>query len=240
MTLTKKNTFIHSSNKPTLVLFCKRPKLNQGKQRLAEGSNAESALNIAHALLACAVEDANNWDGPIVIACSNSNDIEWASSLIEHAQVLTQLPEGKEGNLGDRLNYVDDQLRTQGHQQIVIIGTDSPILNEQHFESALSSLKHNDIVLSHADDGGVIIMANKKPWPILTHLPWSTNELSHALSLLCQQHNLSVEYSLPGYDIDYITDLQKSLIDLQTDTRPARQALLNKINELFSLPEVSQ
>jgi glycosyltransferase A (GT-A) superfamily protein (DUF2064 family) len=213
--------------------------LNQGKQRLAEGSNAESALAIAQALLACAVEDANNWDGPVVIACSNNSDVEWAQSLIEHVQVIAQLPEGREGNLGDRLNYVDEQLRAQGHQQIVIIGTDSPILSEQHFESALTSLKHNDIVLSHADDGGVIIMANKKPWPLLRHLPWSTNELSHTLSQKCQQSHLKVEYSLSGYDVDYVNDLKKLLIDLQTDKRPARQALLNKINEFFSQPKVN-
>lgn len=240
MTLTtNKVNKLHLPNKPTLVLFCKRPMLNQGKQRLAEDSSAETALTIAKALLVCAIEDANDWDGPVVIACSNNSDIEWANSLVSHAQVITQLPEGIEGNLGDRLNYVDDQLRAQGHKKIIIIGTDSPVLNKKHFESALHSLQQNDIALSHADDGGVIIMANRTPWPKLTYLPWSTNELSHELSSLCMQHNLSVEYSLPGYDVDYITDLQKLMIDLQADTRQARQALLNDINTLFSLPAAS-
>jgi len=225
-------------NEPTLVLFCKRPKLNQGKQRLAEDSTAESALKIAQALLACAIEDANAWQGPVVIACSSNNDIEWAQSLANNIQVITQLPAGKSGNLGERLNYVDRQLRAQGHQQLVIIGTDAPILDNEHFQAAIIALQSHDIALSHADDGGVVIMANKTPWPVLTDLPWSTNELSQSLLLHCQQQKLTVQYSLPGYDVDYITDLKKLFIDLQTDLRPARQALLQTINEFFAIPEV--
>lgn len=225
------------NNHPTLVLFCKRPLLHQGKQRLAQDSTPEGALIIARALLACAVEDANSWQGPVVIACSKDSDITWAQSLMSRSHVIKQLPDGVSGNLGERLNYVDALLRSQGHQEIVIIGTDSPILSNDHFQSAIDGLKSNDIVLSHADDGGVIIMANKTPWPIITDLPWSTNELSHTLSELCKQKGLDVHYSLPGYDVDHITDLQKLLIDLKTDTRPARQALLTTIHEFFSLPE---
>lgn len=226
-------------NQATLVVFCKRPKLNQGKQRLAEGSNAQCALKIAHALLACAIEDANNWQGPVVIACSSESDIQWAHSLVSNAHVITQLPLGQIGNLGDRLNYVDNQLRAQGHEQLVFIGTDAPILNHQYFEATISALQSNDVALHHADDGGVIIMANKVPWPVLTHLPWSTNELSQSLSQQCRQNKLSVKYCLPGYDIDYVSDLKKLFIDLQSDTRPARKALLHTINDLFSLAKVS-
>lgn len=165
----------------------------------------------------------------MVIACADESDIEWAQSLISYADVIPQLPKYQQGNLGERLNYVDTKLRAKGHQQLIFIGTDAPILNSQHFVSALMALHDNDIVLSHADDGGVIIMANKTPWPELKTLPWSTDELSVALSQLCKQHRLSVKYSLPGYDVDYVADLQKLLLDLKTDKRPARQALLNKI-----------
>jgi len=226
----------------TLVLFCKRPKLNQGKLRLVKDSSAESAFKIAQALLACAIEDANNWQGPVVLACSNADDIAWAHTQIpaqtSQTQVMAQLPLGQSGNLGDRLNFVDSQLRAQGHQQLFFIGTDAPILNQNHFQTAITALKNNDIALSHADDGGVILMANRKPWPKLTELPWSTNELSHQLRLLCQQEHFTVQYCLSGYDIDFVADLKKLFIDLQPDVRPARQALLQTINELILFPEV--
>jgi glycosyltransferase A (GT-A) superfamily protein (DUF2064 family) len=121
-------------------------------------------------------------------------------------------------------------LRVKGHQQLLFIGTDAPILNSQHFVSAVTALHDNDIVLSHADDGGVIIMANKVPWPALKALPWSTDKLSITLSNACTQKGLTLAYSLPGYDVDYVSDLEKLIVDLETDNRPARQALLSTIN----------
>lgn len=218
---------------PTLVVFCKRPKIGQGKQRLAEAISPEKTSIIAQSLLACAIEDSLAWQGLVVIACSDENDVEWAQSLNEKAQVITQLPAGLSGNLGQRLNYVDRVLRTLGHQKIITIGTDAPALNHSHYMAVIDSLNEHDIVLSHADDGGVVIMANNKSWPNIIDLPWSTDELSQALSAVCIDNDLSVEYSKPCYDIDYITDIEKLMVDLKDDPRPARQALLGTINQLF-------
>lgn len=218
---------------PTLVVFCKRPKIGQGKQRLAEAISPEHTSIIAQALLACAIEDSLAWQGPVVIACSDDNDIEWAQDLNKNAQVLTQLPSGLSGNLGQRLNYVDRVLRSLGHQNIITIGTDAPALTQSHYTAVIDSLNEHDIVLSHADDGGVVIMANSKPWPNIIDLPWSTDELSQALSGACVANELSVDYTKPCYDIDYIADIEKLMIDLKDDPRPARQALLVTINQLF-------
>jgi glycosyltransferase A (GT-A) superfamily protein (DUF2064 family) len=222
-----------SANYPTLVVFCKRPKLNQGKQRLVEAISAPQAFVIAKALLACAIEDTKAWQGPVVIATSDESDVEWAQSLNKKAQVMTQLPSDLTGNLGERLNYVDHVLRALGHQQMVIIGTDAPMLNDVHYQTAITSLNEHDVVLSHADDGGVVIMANSAPWPNMTALPWSTQNLSHALAQACRDEELSVHYATPGYDIDYVADLEKLTRDLTHDHRPARQALLATINQLF-------
>ena len=219
---------------PTLVIFCKRPKLHQGKQRLSEDTSPENALQIAQALLACAIEDASTWQGAVVIACSDENDLQWAQALLLKAQVISQLPLGDTGNLGERLNYVDAQLRSQGHTQLVIIGTDSPILSAAHYQSVLTSLHTHDIALCHADDGGVVIMANATKWPKMAALPWSSNLLSDALFDLCRQQALHVDYALSGYDIDYVADLEKLYVDLQLDIRPARQALITLLNQLFS------
>ncbi|MCL1077741.1 DUF2064 domain-containing protein [Parashewanella spongiae] len=221
---------------PTLVIFCKRPKLHQGKQRLAEDTSPEITLRIAESLLACVIEDAEHWQGNVVVACSSKNDIKWAKSKFSNARVISQTPfETSESifNLGERLNYVDDKLRSQGHQQLIMIGTDAPILNQTHFDEVVTALTFNDIALSHADDGGVVIMANNLYWPDLSALPWSTNILSDSLAQLCSVKELNVRYTLSGYDIDYVSDLKKVFIDLQTDNRTARKALVSLIDELF-------
>lgn len=226
-------------NLPTLVIFCKRPMLYQGKQRLAFDIGAETALQIAHQLLYCALEDAQHWHGNVVLACAHQQDITWAKALIKSSitppKAIQVIAQG-EGNLGQRINFVDQLLRNQAHQQLVFIGTDAPILNVSHYQLTLDALKQNDIVLNHADDGGVVIMANNKPWPNLVTLPWSTELLSESLARHCKEQNLSVDYSKSGYDVDHIEDLQKLNIDLAHDKRPARQILYHTINALKVLP----
>lgn len=222
---------------PTLVVFCKRPKLHQGKQRLVQSIAPEQALMVAKGLLACAIEDTEDWLGPVVIACSSEDDIQWAQSLNTKAHVVTQLPPGEVGNLGQRLNYVDEVLRSFGHRHIITIGTDAPVLNHDHYQGAIASLFKHDIVLSNADDGGVVIMANSKPWPNITDLPWSTEDLSQALAHACVKQDLTVDYAIPGYDIDHVADLKKLMLDLKNDHRPARKALQEIIHELSLVAE---
>ncbi len=222
----------------TLVIFCRRPKLNQGKQRLVNDSSAESALCIAKALLECALEDARNWLGPVVLACSEHTDLAWAKSLNINAKILAQLPANQNGNLGVRLNYVDKTLRALGHKELIFIGTDAPMLTTAHYQASIKALQSSKIALSHADDGGVVIMANSVPWPALERLPWSTDTLSFGLLKVCTEHLLSVTYIQPGYDIDFITDLRRLVADLKSDNRPARQALIQTINDLSLFTKV--
>lgn len=227
------NDVIGSNQWPTLVIFCKRPKLHQGKQRIAQSLCSDDTLKIAKGLLACAIEDSLAWLGPAVIACSDPNDVSWAQALNNRAYVLAQLPLGESGNLGQRLNYVDQTLRNLGHQKMIIIGTDAPMLTAEHYQNAASALNDHDIVLSHAADGGVVIMANRKPWPKITNLPWSTGHLSHSLAMCCQDNKLNVHYIQPGYDIDVLEDIKKLITDIREDARPARQQLLKILTPLL-------
>ena len=213
----------------TLLIFCKQPKLHHGKQRLAATMGAETALQIARALLGCALEDAKSWSGNVVLSPSTERDIDWARSLSPEAQVIAQ----PEGNLGERIRVVDQQLREAGHKNIVIIGTDAPILSSAYYEAAISALARSDIVFSAASDGGVTIMASKQGWPEIQDLPWSTEKLNAALYQCCTGENLSVSYIQPSYDIDHEPDLKKLMIDLKDDPRPARQVLLQLIESIF-------
>ena len=216
----------------TLVIFCKRPTHYQGKQRLAATMGAESAFAVAKALLLCALEDAKIWQGQVVIAISNKQDAIWAHKLLERRHIVIVQPEG---NLGDRINSIDKQLRTLGHEKLLFIGSDAPMLTPAHYASACCSLEHNDIVLSRASDGGVVIMANSCPWPNLHKLPWSTDTLADSLEHCCYQAKLEVKYIKDGFDIDTEKDLPRLVKSLACDTRPARQQLLNLLQQI-SLP----
>jgi uncharacterized protein len=203
--------------------------LHLGKQRLAQTIGAEKALIFAQLLLACAVEDLTFWQGKIVISPSHDSDQQWATELLSKPTIV--IPQVA-GNLGERLNRLDRQLREQGHQQIIYIGSDAPILTAHDYLQIRQALKNYDVALSPALDGGVTIMASNKHWPDMTDLPWSTAQLGVSLEELCKQQSTVARTSLT-YDIDTEQQLLKLTQDLAQDKRPARQALFSQINRLI-------
>jgi len=223
---------------PCLVVFCKRPALFQGKQRLAKTIGAEQALIFSQAFLNCALEDARAWtgSGPVVLSVASPDDRAWAGGLLDQNIMTLVQPDG---NLGHRLQATDQALRRLGHEKIIFLGTDVPMLKPHHFEAAARALLTRDVMLSPASDGGVTLMGARMPWPDLTGLPWSTDKLGQSLEKQCRDKGLSVETIAPSYDIDVEEDLGKLRYDLAGDPRPARQYLYHKISEFIARDRIN-
>ena len=216
----------NSNEKPCLVVFFKRPALFQGKQRLAQSIGAEQALIFARSFLGCALEDAHDWPGPVVLSPASPGDIPWAQTLLDRdCKVLAQ----PSGGFGHRLEEIDRRLRQGGHTKIFFIGTDAPALKPTLYQEARIALEESDIVLGPAADGGVTIMGARTPWPDLRLLPWETNRLGQALERLCQRQGLNTKTISPSYDIDVEADLNLLMTDLSYDRRPARQKLYHQL-----------
>ena len=227
----------NSSNptQPTLVVFCRRPALGIGKQRIARELGAPAGLALAKHLLDTALEDAGAWQGPVVVSPADPGDTEWAAGLLPSSCEIIPQPAG---NLGDRINAVDRRARLGGHAHIIYIGSDAPVLDADYYAAAVAALKTHDVVLGPADDGGVTLMGARQAWPELGHLPWSTGDLGAALELTCLNDGLTV-YSLDHrYDVDLAADLSKLLDDLRMDLRPARPKTLRVVGPLTSVIQI--
>lgn len=211
----------------TLILFCKRPALGFGKQRLAASLGEQAAFEIAQSLLACALEDLADWPGDVVISPSCDKEVPWAEALLSRAVTVISQPEG---NLGVRLQRVDEQLRVKGQHKLMIIGSDAPELSQLLLQHASTLLDMQDIVFSAAEDGGVSLMGAAKPWPMLKSMPWSTEQLAGALVSGCEAENYSVAWVEPCSDVDIKSDLERLSESLKSDLRESRQALLQTIN----------
>lgn len=219
---------------PTLVIFCKKPILFQGKQRLAKSIGPEKALAFAKSFLDCALEDARSWPGPVVLSPASLGDVEWADALLGRVHLVVPQPEG---GLGDRLQTIDHQLRLLGYDKLFFIGSDGPALTPDHFTEARKGLLDRDVVLCPASDGGVAIMGSRVAWPKLVGLPWSSDQLGRALETRCLSQGLTVKNITPSYDIDIESDLMKLWQDLSDDTRPARQMLYRQLSEFLKQDE---
>lgn len=217
----------------TLVLVCKRPALGVGKQRLAAKLGPEIALQIAEALLACALEDVLAWPNKVVVAPADYNDCVWATQFFGNARSDIKVLPQFSGNLGQRLNALDHTLRTSGFNQLIYIGSDAPDISLADYIAVSDALVNVDTVFKPTMDGGVSIMASRKPWPNLTDLPWSTSQLGENLSLLCQQSEHSVAKLSVGFDVDELEDLSFVVEKLAHDQRPARRALCKLAQQII-------
>jgi len=220
---------------PAVIVFCKRPHAGSGKQRLAASIGSASALGIAEALLDCALEDARDWPGRLVIAPACAADRDWATSLHAGADVIVQT----DGNMGQRLQHIDHCLLQQGCAQRIFIGTDAPLLSQQTLHDAARAMQHNDVVLQPALDGGVTLMATTPAWPDLNELPWSNSDLGLALQAACLVAGHSLFLLPASIDIDVLADLHQVWPDLLDDPRPARKNLLQTIDAVLAHAEPS-
>ncbi len=214
----------------SLVIFCKRPALGQGKQRLAASVGKPAALQVAEALLDCVLEDAARWPGPVVLSPATELDADWAAELgNRNYQVIPQ----SDGNLGNRILAVDAQLRAQGHRKLIYIGSDAPEHDQGLYDSLIAVMESHDVVLTPAADGGVTAMGTAVGWGALDALPWSTDQLGKALCQQTEDAGLSVGFTIGCYDIDQLADLQRIQETLRNDPRPARQMLLRITDQLL-------
>ena len=224
---------------PTLILVCKRPAPGIGKQRLTASLDTEMTQKIADALLACALEDACDWPGPVVIAPASVEDVEWARALSAPVTSPVTVAPQVAGNLGQRLNALDQTLRAQGMKQLVFIGSDAPGLDTADYAATCAALHHADVVLIPALDGGVVLMANRYAWPDLSALPWSSGQLGVALINACRKARQSVRTLRQGTDVDEIEDLLRLVTLLRQDSRPARCALLELTQNILSTLKIA-
>lgn len=202
-----------------LVVFLKAPA--RSKRRLA-AEIGESATQVAEHLLECAIEDARAWPGAVVLAPAADDDAHWVADQpnLNYDVVVQQ-----GGSLGARINHVDRTLRERGYERLIFIGADCPALDETYLRQADAALAANDAVLGPASDGGVVLMAAKRPWPNIEALSWSTDRLLDELTARLDAEDWSLSVLEVLCDVDAAADLPTVAAHLVRDTRPARRRL---------------
>jgi glycosyltransferase A (GT-A) superfamily protein (DUF2064 family) len=191
----------------------------RSKRRLAEHIGAQRATQAAERLLACAREDLAAWPGPVCVAPSAPDEQGDAppavAFVVQHG-----------GNLGERINHVNDELLRLGFDRQLFIGIDCPSLDLPYLQRAAVALVDHDAVLGPAPDGGVVLMGVRGRWPELADLPWSTSELCASLRTACRAAGASTALLTRRNDVDTVADLLAVRTDLRGDLRPARRALV--------------
>ena len=200
-----------------LLVVAKQPSPGQTKTRLCPPLTSEQAAS----LYECFLRDTINL-------------IRAARQQIDFEPLLVYLPLGSEtyfrtlasdfalllqqgDDLSERLNHATSHVLRQGYDQVVIMDSDSPTLPPEHLVQSFTALAEADVSLGPCDDGGYYLIGLKQPAPpLFLNVTMSTDHVTADTLAQARALNLTTALLPIGYDIDYVTDLQRLAAELTT------------------------
>ncbi|HAA61085.1 MAG TPA: glycosyltransferase [Planctomycetaceae bacterium] len=192
----------------TLVIMAKHPVAGQVKTRLAKSVGDTTAAELATAFLVDLVARLRTCGHRRVLATwppGEAAEAFFTDLAGDHFELWTQPP----GTLGDRLagvatNFLDHDDR------IVVIGSDSPTLPAKTIETAFEALDTADVVLVPSDDGGYVLVGQRREVPeLFDRIDWSTSRVFEQTRQRLKAAGTSFVELSGWYDIDTREDLSR-------------------------------
>lgn len=205
----------------SLVVFAREPVPGQVKSRLAAAVGDRAAARIYATLLERTLEVADSSACDVTVSLAGPPSGAW----VEGWDGRTEVQAG--GDLGERMRDAFDRRFDEGYDRVVIVGSDCPILRNDHLVRAVEALHEYNLALGPSRDGGYWLVAQRRPGvDLFTGVPWSTSETLGATRT--RLGDLGVRWvELDELDdVDTEEDLRNALDDPDIDP-DLRERLLN-------------
>lgn len=190
-----------------IVLFVKPPVPGKVKTRLARDIGIEAACALYRTLADRAVAAAVA-TGLTLYLCHDGDDTTLLPHNWKAAANTCILQHGDD--LGERITNAFRTLFSDGHDQMVLIGSDIPGLDSNYLCDAFNLLKSNDLVIGPAVDGGYCLIgfhASTFTPALFQQIPWSSDQVLTLTLANAEAAGLSTALLPPLRDIDTLTDL---------------------------------
>jgi rSAM/selenodomain-associated transferase 1 len=211
--------------KNKLGVFVRSPIAGEVKSRLAPAVDAQKARDLYLAFVADLVARLASSKHRPTIFLSGERTPELASVLDPRWPVEAQ----SEGNLGERLVAAFAHLLRGPGQRAVIVGSDSPDLPLPFLKRAFHALKHRDVVLGPAVDGGYYLIGLRAPAPrLFDGIHWGSSTVLDETLDAIERERLSLSVLPPWYDVDDPAAL-RFFAALQRARRLARGERLRRV-----------
>ena len=176
-----------------ILVFSKAPVAGEVKTRLVPYLTYEQAAGLHEELTHDRLQmccDANLCD--VQLWCSPDVQHPFFIDCAQRYDIPLQLQSGND--LGERMSHAIKALLGR-NKKIIIIGSDAPALDTSTIDAVINALRHNDVVLVPAEDGG--------------YVPWGTEDV--LADTVRNIRRLDLEYSLYGqcWDVDRPEDLER-------------------------------
>jgi len=213
-------------NKSVLVIFAKYPETGKVKTRLGKAIGYENSMLVYKAMLKDIILKMSTCKDYYVALCYTPKGKKKNFKNIFKVDILHVQTNG---NLGDKMT---DCFRhfLKKYVNVVIIGSDAPMMNSRIVKNSFKLLKDKDIVLGESDDGGYYLIGMKKVHDIFSGIRWSTKNVLKDSIKKIKKKNLSYELLPEMFDVDTVDDLKKTRKHIKKKDSPNTFEILKIIN----------
>jgi rSAM/selenodomain-associated transferase 1 len=155
-----------------LGVFAKEPIPGRVKTRLARETSPAWAACLAEAILLDLIAELDRVEAERILAHAPPEAEPYFRRVVPRDwRFEAQSP----GDLGARLQWFFAQRFAEGADQVIVVGSDCPMVGAHVVDEAFANLMSADVVVGPAEDGGYYLIGCVPPLPpIFNAMPWST------------------------------------------------------------------
>ncbi|NPV03513.1 MAG: glycosyltransferase [Syntrophaceae bacterium] len=134
-------------------------------------------------------------------------------------------------SLQERLRSAFGALFGEGYRRVAAMGADCPHMPPEQVEAAFEGLRHHDVVLVPADDGGYNLIGLRCPADLFTGVALGTGRALRETVDRARSLGLSCFCLPPSFDVDTIDDLGRlqEFLSQTDDPLPRTREALSRI-----------
>ena len=187
-----------------IIIMCKAPVAGAVKTRLMASYSAAEAAELHVAMATTVIERAKRLFDDVVIA---ADDVEHSFFSRFGLPLISQ----GEGDLGQRMQKQMQYAFSDGAGAVLLLGTDSPHMDDERLLGAVEGLHANDVVLGPVEDGGYDLLAIAKPWPLFEGVVWSSGQVLPQTLRNIHQLGLREKQLAFSFDVDFPEDVERAV-----------------------------
>lgn len=142
---------------PAIIVFARALEPGRVKTRLIPALGEQGALAVYSRLLDHTLEMVRACAVPVYLYGTHAD-----ASLTDRAARHRISFERQQGaGLGQRMARALSAEHARGHERLLLVGSDCPVLSVKYLREALEKLAQSDFVLGPAEDGGYVLIGSR-------------------------------------------------------------------------------
>ncbi len=186
--------------RPLIIIFAKAPVAGRVKTRLDADPCRAAVLHSVFVRDTLAMAETLRDEADVELSTDTPSDA-WPESAVRRSVQAG-------GNLGERMYAALHQALSAGRTQVIIMGSDSPLLPPDHIRELLRSA--TDVTLGPTKDGGYYaICCRRAVAEMFDGVPWSTAAALAGTVDALSRCGLTVGQGPAWFDVDTPDDLER-------------------------------